>query len=448
MFANNLSKLRNKSGLPPFRQHKGFSHMPADILVGTQWGDEGKGKLIDVLTRDVDVVVRFQGGNNAGHTVEIGKEKYVLHLVPSGIFRKNVLNIIGNGVVVDPIALMEEMQKLVERGIDVSHLELSDKAHLIFRYHKLCDKLREVAAGKGKIGTTGKGIGPAYSDKASRCGIRAAELLDLPHMKELFFAQCEKYNKLFAANGVETLNPEEEFSVVSAAAKYLAPHIKDTVITVNAALKAGKKVLCEGAQGAFLDIDHGTYPFVTSSTTTSGGACGGAGIAPRAVGHVWGVMKAYTTRVGEGPFPTELFDSTGEMLRNVGGEFGATTGRARRCGWFDAVASRYSCMLNGIDLLAVTKLDVLDSLKEVKICVAYDIGGKRTVNMPTAARVLEKVVPVYETLPGWNCSTAACRTFAELPKNAQKYLNRMAELVESKVAIVSVGPKRDQTFLV
>ena len=421
--------------------------MSVDVLVGTQWGDEGKGKLIDVLTRDVDMVVRFQGGNNAGHTVEIGSEKYVLHLVPSGIFRAGVACVIGNGLVVDPVDLMNEMKSLHERGIDISAIELSDKAHLIFAYHKRYDKLKELAAGTAKIGTTGRGIGPAYADKAHRCGIRGGELKNLASLKELFTAECEKYNRIFADAGVEELNIDEEWAKVEIAANYLAPHVCDTVLSVNKAAKAGKNILFEGAQGALLDIDHGTYPFVTSSNTTSGGACTGSGIAPRYINTVWGVMKAYTTRVGEGPFPTELFDASGEELRKIGNEFGATTGRPRRCGWFDAVISAYSCMINGINKLAITKLDVLDTLEEICICTAYELDGKVITEMPTNANDLSRVKPLYETLPGWCQSTAEARSMADLPENARKYLARIAELVDAEVAIVSVGPKRDQTFL-
>ena len=419
--------------------------MPADILVGTQWGDEGKGKLIDVLTRDVDMVVRFQGGNNAGHTVEIGDQKYVLHLIPSGIFRPNVKNIVGNGVVADPIGLMEELKALAARGIDVSNLEISDRVQLIFAYHKKADALRESKAGV-KIGTTGRGIGPAYSDKANRCGIRGIELRNPASLERLFREQGEKYNRLFEQAGVERLDLDAEWQKVAEAAAYLAPYVANTAYTIAAALKAGQKVLCEGAQGGLLDIDHGTYPFVTSSNTVAGGACPGAGIPPQAVRNVWGVIKAYTTRVGEGPFPTELFDETGEALRQEGREFGATTGRPRRCGWFDAVASGYSIMLSGVNLLAVTKLDVMDKLPEVKLCVAYDINGVRTTELPASAELLEAAKPIYETMPGWLTSTSGAKSWDDLPAAAQAYLNRLAELVGAKIGIVSVGPRRDQTF--
>ncbi len=419
--------------------------MPADILVGTQWGDEGKGKLIDVLTRDVDMVVRFQGGNNAGHTVEIGDQKYVLHLIPSGIFRPNVKNIVGNGVVADPIGLMEELKALAARGIDVSNLEISDRVQLIFAYHKKADALRESKAGV-KIGTTGRGIGPAYSDKANRCGIRGIELRNPASLERLFREQGEKYNRLFEQAGVERLDLDAEWQKVAEAAAYLAPYVANTAYTIAAALKAGQKVLCEGAQGGLLDIDHGTYPFVTSSSTVAGGACPGAGIPPQAIRNVWGVIKAYTTRVGEGPFPTELFDETGEALRQEGREFGATTGRPRRCGWFDAVASGYSIMLSGVNLLAVTKLDVMDKLPEVKLCVAYDINGVRTTELPASAELLEAAKPIYETMPGWLTSTSGAKSWDDLPAAAQAYLNRLAELVGARIGIVSVGPRRDQTF--
>ena len=422
--------------------------MSVDVLIGTQWGDEGKGKLIDVLTSDVDAVVRFQGGSNAGHTVEIGSEKYVLHLVPSGIFRPGVACIIGNGVVVDPIGLMEEMTALTERGLDVKQILLSDQAQLIFAYHKRADAMKEAAAAKvgKKIGTTGRGIGPAYCDRAARTGLRAGLLAKPESLKKAFYDHCERYNKEFAANGVETLNVDEEYAKLAVAAEYLAPFVTDTVVAVNKLIKAGKKILCEGAQGTLLDVDHGTYPYVTSSSTISGGACSGAGIAPKHIGTVWGVVKAYTTRVGEGPFPTELFDADGEELRRIGREFGATTGRPRRCGWFDAVATRYSCMINGVDKMAITKLDVLDTMKEIKICVGYDLNGKVIDYVPSDVEDLAKVKPVYESVPGWNCSTENVTCYADLPENAKRYLDHLAELVESEVAIVSVGPKREQTF--
>ena len=374
--------------------------MPVDILIGTQWGDEGKGKLIDVLTEDVDMVVRFQGGNNAGHTVEIGSERYVLHLVPSGIFRPGVRCVIGNGLVVDPVALVEELEGIRARGIAADNLELSDRAQLIFIYHKRADALSEKGAVR-KIGTTGRGIGPAYCDKMRRCGIRGCDLCKPEILSAKFRAEAARYNKLFAEAGAEQIDVEAELKKVLEAAAKLAPLVRNTAYTIAAAVKEGKKILCEGAQGGLLDVDHGTYPFVTSSNTVSGGACTGAGIPPTAVRNVYGVVKAYTTRVGEGPFPTELFNADGELLRSRGREFGATTGRPRRCGWFDAVATRYSCMLSGVNKMVITKLDVLDAFDEIAICTAYEIDGVRTTEFPAAVEDLEKVRPVYEVMPGW-----------------------------------------------
>ena len=421
--------------------------MSVSVLVGVQWGDEGKGKIIDVLTKDADMVVRFQGGNNAGHTVENGDEKFVLHLVPSGILRKETACVIGNGVVVDPIGLMEEMKSLVARGVSVYNIQLSDRCQLIMPWHKLLDAYNEnKAAPDKKIGTTKRGIGPAYASKANRTGIRALEILDKKHMEELFRAEAAEYNRLYVPAGAEKLDVDQAWNKVSEAADYLKGYVKDCVVSVNKANSEGKRVLLEGAQGMFLDIDHGTYPFVTSSNTTSGGACTGTGLAPRTISCVWGVLKAYTTRVGEGPFPTELNNAEGAFLRNKGGEFGATTGRPRRCGWMDIVAARHSCMVNGVDFLAVTKLDVLDELDEIKICTAYDIDGKRVTDFPADARALERIVPVYETLPGWKCSTEKVLSWDELPENAKKYLTHAAKLLNAKIGIVSVGPKRSQTF--
>ena len=421
--------------------------MPVDILVGTQWGDEGKGKLIDVLTRDVDMVVRFQGGNNAGHTVEIGDRRDVLHLVPSGIFRPSVTCVIGNGLVVDPVALDEELRGIEAQGFSTANVQLSNRAQMIFVYHRIADSINESGAAT-RIGTTGRGIGPAYMDKMRRTGIRAIELKYPESLAAQFRAECARYNRLFAAAGVPEVDVEAELEKVLQAAKRLAPLVCDTVYSINHAVKSGKKVLFEGAQGALLDIDHGTYPFVTSSNTVSGGACTGGGVPPQSIRDVWGVIKAYTTRVGEGPFPTELFDDTGEKLRQIGREFGATTGRPRRCGWFDAVASRYACMVNGVNKLAVTKLDCLDDLDEIAICVAYKVNGVMTTEFPACVDELVAAEPVYEYLPGWKTPTSAADCAEKLPPNAKKYLRRMAELVDSEIAIVSVGPRRDQTFAV
>lgn len=421
--------------------------MAVSVLVGVQWGDEGKGKIIDVLTRNAEMVVRFQGGNNAGHTVEAEDKKFVLHLVPSGVLRKNTANVIGNGVVVDPIGLVEEIKGLMARDVDVSCIQLGSRCHLIMPWHKLLDAYNENKASKGKkIGTTKRGIGPAYAAKANRVGIRACDILKPARFEALFREQAEEYNKVYTPFGAEVLDIEAAWKEVKAAADWLIPYIKDTVVTVNEAAKAGKNVLLEGAQGAFLDIDHGTYPFVTSSTTTSGGACGGSGLAPRMIDEVWGVIKAYTTRVGEGPFPTEQDNATGEFLRSKGGEYGATTGRSRRCGWLDIIASRHSCMVNGVDLLAVTKLDVLDDLDEIKICTAYRLNGEEITTFPADVEDLANVEPVYEVLPGWKADTTKAKCWNDLPENAQKYLLRMAELLDAKIGIVSIGPDRDQTF--
>ena len=420
--------------------------MPVDILVGTQWGDEGKGKLIDVLTRDVDMVIRFQGGNNAGHTVEIGDEHYVLHLIPSGIFRPNVVNVIGNGLVVDVLGLVEEMKGIAAKGFPVDNIRLSNRAQLIFEYHKRADALKESSAGTKKIGTTKRGIGPAYADKMNRTGIRGIDLTRPERLEEQFRAEAAKYNKQFAEHGIAPLDIDAEWERVREAADYLKDYVCDTVYLINDAIKSGRKILCEGAQAALLDIDHGTYPFVTSSNTVSGGACTGAGIAPQKIRDVWGAIKAYTTRVGEGPFPTELFDQDGETLRQVGHEFGATTGRPRRCGWFDAVAGRYACMVDGVNKLAVTKLDVLDSFDKIGVCVAYEIDGKVTKEFPASVEELAAARPVLEWLPGWKQDISGVSSYDELPENAKKYLERITELVDSELAIVSVGPRRDQTF--
>lgn len=421
--------------------------MPVSVLVGVQWGDEGKGKIIDVLTEGADMVVRFQGGNNAGHTVEIGSEKYILHLVPSGILRPGAACVIGNGVVVDPLALRKEMLDLASRKIDVSKIQFGSRCHLIMPWHKLLDAFKETSGDPAKkIGTTMRGIGPSYADKAARTGIRAVEMLDMPRFERRFREEAAAYNRIYVPTGAQSLDADAAWKDVSEAASYLAPFVKDTVLSVNQAARQGKRILLEGAQGAFLDIDHGTYPFVTSSNTTSGGACTGTGLSPRAISEVWGVVKAYTTRVGEGPFPTELKDSMGDFLRSEGGEFGATTGRPRRCGWFDAVSARHSCMINGVDYMAITKLDVLDKLDEIKICTAYRLGDRTIDFLPDDTDAISKVEPVYETMPGWRQSTCGAKSLDTLPKNARLYLERMASLLSAKIGVVSVGAKRDQTF--
>ena len=422
--------------------------MSTTILVGLQWGDEGKGKIIDVLTKGVDMVIRFQGGNNAGHTVEIGDDKYVLHLIPSGIFRKETKNVIGNGVVVNPLVLKEEMDGLKESGVEFEgRFEISTRAHLIFKYHCLIDGLKEQRSNPEKrIGTTKRGIGPTYGDKAARRGIRALEMLDLERFERRFREEAEYYNTILEGFDFETVDIDAEWELLREVAIYLKPFITDTVLTVNQAAVQGKKILFEGAQGMLLDVDYGTYPFVTSSNTTTGGACTGSGLSPRYIDEVYGVMKAYCTRVGEGPFPTELFDADGDEIRKIGGEFGATTGRPRRCGWFDAVSARYSCMVNGTDKLAITKLDVLDSFGTIKVCTSYEIDGEVYKEMPSDTDMLSRVKPIYEEFVGWKADTSKANSFEELPEQAQKYLKWIAELVKADIGIVSVGPKRSQTF--
>ncbi|MEI6055131.1 MAG: adenylosuccinate synthase [Lentisphaerota bacterium] len=425
--------------------------MNSTVLVGVQWGDEGKGKIIDVLTEGVDVVVRFQGGNNAGHTVEIGSSKYVLHLVPSGIFRPNALCIIGNGVVVDPKALVKEIKELEETaGVNFKgRLEVSTRCHLIFKYHSLMDGLIEQQRNPDqKIGTTKRGIGPAYADKAARRGIRALEMLDLKRFEARFREEAAFYNKIFQSYNSECVDVEAEWNSLVGAAEFLKPYITDSVLTINKAAKAKKNILFEGAQGMWLDVDYGTYPFVTSSNTTSGGACTGSGLSPKYIDSVVGVMKAYCTRVGEGPFPTELFGEEGEKLRAVGREYGATTGRPRRCGWFDAVSARYSCMVNGVDKLAITKLDILDGYETLKVCTAYNVNGKIVTDMPSDTADIAVAVPIYEEYPGWNTPTTDACSFSELPEEAKQYLRKIAELVDSDIGIISVGPNRRQTFVV
>ena len=424
--------------------------MSTTVLVGIQWGDEGKGKIIDVLTKNADMVIRFQGGNNAGHTVEIGDEKFVVHLVPSGIFRSKTQCIIGNGVVVNPIVLTEEMAGLEKRGICFGdRFEISTRSHLIFKYHSLMDGLKEQQRHTGrKIGTTKRGIGPAYGDKASRRGIRALEMLDIERFERHFREEAEYYNVFFKSHDNETVDIEAEWKKLRAAAEILSPYIKDTVLTINKAARESKNILFEGAQGMLLDVDYGTYPFVTSSNTTTGGACTGSGLSPKYIKNVVGVMKAYCTRVGEGPFTSELHDNDGETIRKIGNEFGATTGRPRRCGWFDAVSAKYSCMVNGVDKLAITKLDVLDTFKTIKVCTVYEIDGARHENMPSDTEQFSKAIPIYESMPGWNSPTTNAKSFDELPVNAQKYLKRIAELVDAEIGIVSVGPNRNQTFYV
>jgi len=422
--------------------------MANTILVGAQWGDEGKGKIIDFLTEQADVVVRSQGGNNAGHTVIVGGTKYVLHLIPSGILRPGKVCVIGNGVVVDPVAVAAEIDGLEKQGIAVSrqNLIISDCAHLVLPYHRVIDEQRELKKGKNKIGTTKRGIGPAYGDKAARVGLRMSDLAQPELFTEKLAARIEENNVVLSAFGAEPLKFEEVRDAYLAAGKKLAPFIENTVVYLHEALKAGREILFEGAQGTFLDIDHGTYPYVTSSNTTAGGACTGSGVPPHRMDRVLGVMKAYTTRVGEGPFPTEN-DEISNMLHDMGREFGATTGRARRCGWFDAVATRYAGMVNGIDELAITNMDGLDTLATIRICTHYRLDGNLLDVPPSDLGQLTRCEPVYEEMPGWQTPTHEARNWKDLPANARSYLERLAELTDARLAIVSVGPNREQTIV-
>jgi adenylosuccinate synthase len=416
------------------------------ILVGAQWGDEGKGKIIDVLTEEADIVVRSQGGNNAGHTVEVGREKFVLHLIPSGILRAGKKCVIGNGVVIDPVALVTEIEGLEKRGINLAgRLLISETAHLVLPYHRKLDEARELRKGRNKIGTTKRGIGPAYGDKAARTGLRLIDLVQPKNFSAKLKSRIEENNAILESLGGQPLSFAEVNKTYLDAAKKLRPFIRDTVVWLHQQLEKKKRILFEGAQGTFLDIDFGTYPFVTSSNTTAGGSCTGSGIPPHRMDRVVGVMKAYTTRVGEGPLPTECAEVS-DMLHAMGREFGATTGRARRCGWFDAVATRYARLVNGIEELAITNLDGLDTLKQIKVCVAYECRGKRLQFPPNDADELLHCRPVYRKFAGWQKPTSDVRHFKKLPPAAQKYLKALAELTGAKLRIISVGAQRDQTF--
>ncbi len=420
--------------------------MANTILVGAQWGDEGKGKIIDVLTEQADVVVRTQGGNNAGHTVFIGKQKYVLHLVPSGILRKRKSCVIGNGVVIDPVGLVEEIGGLLKLGVKVDgNLFISETAHLVFPYHRELDAQREILKGKNRIGTTKRGIGPAYGDKAARTGLRMIDLIDPARFETLLRQKIRENNEILKAFGARPLSFKQVLAAYRAAGDRLKPFVANTVVLLHGAMRQQKDILFEGAQGTFLDIDHGTYPFVTSSNTTAGGACTGSGVPPHRMDRVVGVMKAYTTRVGEGPLPSESADLA-DMLHAMGREFGATTGRARRCGWFDAVATRQATMVNGIDDLAVTNLDGLDTLETIKVCVGYRVGTTRYDYVPNNIEALSKCQPVYVEFPGWRTPTDRARRWNEIPARARSYLRAIAELTGAKLTIASVGPAREQTI--
>ncbi len=422
--------------------------MPVTIIVGAQWGDEGKGKIVDHLSDTVDIVARYQGGANAGHTVVIGNQTHVLHLIPSGIFHPHVTCVIGNGVVIDPLALVEEIDHLNAMNISVhGRLLISHNAHLIMPYHKLLDTIREQTS--EKIGTTGRGIGPAYIDKFTRVGIRIVDLLNrdvfVKKLRKNILEKNQILKKIYDTSGLDIDNIVADYDAFD---KKIASFITDTAVFLNSALRKGKKILAEGAQGALLDVDHGTYPYVTSSNPTSGGACTGLGIPPTSIRSVLGIVKAYTTRVGNGPFPTEQAGQTGERLRTIGSEFGATTGRPRRCGWFDAPSVRYSAMVNGITSIAVTKLDVLDSFEEILLCTGYELDGKKLATVPTDVATLQRVTPVYKHFRGWLSSTSDAKKFSGLPARARVYLHGMEQYTGARISMVSVGARRDQLLTV
>jgi adenylosuccinate synthase len=423
--------------------------MPAVVLLGAQWGDEGKGKATDLLGDQVDYVVRYQGGNNAGHTVVIGDQKYALHLLPSGILSPNVIPVIGNGVVIDPAVLLTEIKGLNERGINTSKLKISTNAHLITPYHRTIDKVSERFLGKSKIGTTGRGIGPAYADKINRIGIRVQDLFDQSILKQKIEAALHDKNqilvKVFNRKGITV---DEVIDEYLGYAEILKPHVTDTSLLLDQALQQGKVVLLEGSQGTLLDVDHGTYPFVTSSNPTAGGASTGSGIGPTKITRVIGILKAYTTRVGSGPFPTELFDEDGEALRKIGGEVGVTTGRNRRCGWFDAPIARYAVRVNGLTDFFLTKLDVLTGWEKIPVCVAYEIDGKRVEELPASQSDFHHAKPIYEYLPGWKENISKAKSVADLPKNAQEYVKFLEKISGAPMSAIGVGPGRDETIVV
>jgi len=423
--------------------------MPAIVLLGAQWGDEGKGKATDLLGGRVDYVVRYQGGNNAGHTVVIGDAKYALHLLPSGILSPDVTPVIGNGVVIDPAVLMEEMAGLEARGVDTSRLLISASAHLITPYHVTLDKVTERFLGKAKIGTTGRGIGPTYMDKISRIGIRVQDLFDPSILRQKVESALDQKNQVL----VKVYNRREldVDAVTEALLEYAEPlrsHVTDTALVLNRALDAGETVLLEGGQGTLLDVDHGTYPFVTSSNPTAGGACTGSGIGPTRISRVIGILKAYTTRVGSGPFPTELHDEWGERLRSVGGEVGVTTGRNRRCGWFDAPIARYASRVNGLTDIFLTKLDVLTGIERIPVCVAYEIDGEIVDELPMTQTGFHHAKPVYEDLPGWSEDISGARSVDDLPANARSYVEFLQEVSGAPISAIGVGQDRNATIVV
>lgn len=426
--------------------------MPVSVVIGSQWGDEGKGKIVDLLSQDVDVVARYQGGANAGHTICWGEgadaKTFVLHLVPSGIFHEGTTCVIGNGVVIDPAALMEEIRTIRALGYDVEgRLLISHNAHLIMPYHKKVEEARERSREGGAIGTTGRGIGPAYVDKFARTGIRVVDLLDRDVLRAKLKRSIEEKNALLkGVYGAEELDVEAIVEAYVEFDQLIDPYVTDTAQYLAGALKEGKRILAEGAQGSLLDVDFGTYPYVTSSHPTVGGCCTGLGVPPTSIDRIIGIVKAYSTRVGNGPFPTELENAEGERLRSVGHEFGATTGRPRRCGWLDLVALGYTSMINGLTELAITKLDVLSGLDEIKVCTRYRVDGKETTRFPAEVQTLERVRPVYESLPGWQEDVTRAQRMEDLPEAAQRYLQFITECLDVPITMVSTGPKREQTI--
>lgn len=419
------------------------------IVIGAQWGDEGKGKITDLLSRSADVVVRSQGGVNAGHTIVVQGQTFKLHLIPSGILYPDTECIIGSGTVIDPQLLLEEIDQLENLQISTSNLLISQTAHITMPYHRLIDQAAEESRGKHKIGTTGRGIGPTYADKSERTGIRVVDLMNPDDLRgKLKWTINYKNVLLEKLYNLPPLDPEVVIAEYLGYAELLRPYVVDSSLQIYKAIRQRKNILFEGAQGTLLDLDHGTYPYVTSSNPIAGGACVGSGIGPTMIDRVIGVAKAYTTRVGEGPFPTELHGDVGQLLGDRGAEFGTTTGRRRRCGWFDAVIGRYAVRINGLDCLAITKLDVLDELEEIKVCVAYEVDGETCSHLPTNASHFARCQPLYKTLPGWKQSTADCRSLEDLPKEALDYLKFLAELMEVPIAIVSLGASRDQTIIV
>lgn len=417
------------------------------MLLGAQWGDEGKGKATDLLGGSVDYVVRYQGGNNAGHTVVVGDQKYALHLLPSGILSPGCTPVIGNGVVVDPAVLLSELSGLADRGVDTSKLLISGNAHLITPYHTTLDKVSERFLGKRKIGTTGRGIGPAYADKINRVGIRVQDLFDESILRQKVEAALDYKNQVLAKlYNRRAIAVDQVVEELLGYADRLSGYVADTTLLLNNAIDQDQVVLFEGGQGTLLDVDHGTYPFVTSSNPTAGGACTGTGVGPTKISRVIGILKAYTTRVGAGPFPTELLDEDGEKLRTIGGERGVTTGRDRRCGWFDAVIARYATRVNGLTDFFLTKLDVLTGWERIPVCVAYEIDGKRVEELPYSQTDFHHAKPIYETLPGWSEDITQAKTFDELPKNAQKYVQALEEMSGAPISAIGVGPGRDETI--